>query len=175
MFAPAFATGIAVFACGLFAQAGYAKLKQPDAYRQPLQEYLGIRALPAWAPRAVGGLELAAAFAVVLPATRGLGAIACVSLLLCYAVAMAMQVRQGRVDLRCGCSGPASETRVSPALVVRNVMAALPCVVLVFIAGAPVPAPALLIGAALGVVLLLTYLSGDQMIANRQRLQGWAA
>ena len=55
MFAPAFAMGIAVFACGLFAQAGYAKLKQPDAYRQPLQEYLGIRALPAWAPRAVGG------------------------------------------------------------------------------------------------------------------------
>lgn len=175
MFAPAFATGIAVFACGLFAQAGYAKLKQPGAYRQPLQEYLGIRALPAWAPRAVGGLELAAAFAVALPATRGLGAIVCASLLLCYAIAMAMQVRQGRVDLRCGCSGPASDTRVSPALVIRNVMAALPCLGLVFVAGAPVPAPAVLIGAALGVVLLLTYLSGDQIIANRQRLQGWAA
>ena len=175
MFAPAFAMGIAVFACGLFAQAGYAKLRQPDAYRQPLEQYLGIRTLPAWAPRAVGGLELAAALAVLLPATRALGAIACVSLLLCYAVAMAMQVRQGRVDLRCGCSGPASDTRVSPSLVVRNVMAALPCIALVFVAGAPVPAPALLIGAALGVVLLLTYLSGDQMIANRQRLKGWAA
>jgi len=175
VYAPVFATAIAVFAFALFAQAGLAKVRQPEAYRQPLSEYLGGVVLGAWAPRVIGGLELLAAVAVVLPATRASGGVLCGALLLLYAVAMARLVLRGRVDVRCGCSGPAAETRIAPELIARNLVAALPCASLVLVANAPVTTPALLTGTALGVVLVLAYLSGDQVIANRQRLQGWAS
>ena len=94
-------------------------------------------------------------------------------MLLAYALVMWRQTRLGRRDLRCGCSGPAAETRVSSELVVRNVVVAVPVLSLALAAPLQASWALALMGMAWGLVLLLLYVATDQIIANRQRMAGW--
>lgn len=79
----------------------------------------------AWAGRLVPALAAAEALvvaALLLPATRPLGAAAAAALLLGYAAAMALAMRAGRSTIDCGCGGPPQ--RLSVALLVRNALLA---------------------------------------------------
>ena len=53
-----------------------------------------------------------------------LGAIGAVSLLCLYAAAMLIHLGRGRIDLDCGCGGPAGRRKISAYLVLRNMVLA---------------------------------------------------
>ena len=84
------------------------------------------------------------------------------------------QIQVGRKDLRCGCSGPAAETRIGPELVLRNLLVAAPLLGVASLSPSLNSWVGISLGTALGLFLVLIYLSTDQIIANRQRLVGWS-
>lgn len=166
--------GIAVFIGIIFFHAGYSKFRHPADYVDIMAAYLG-RPVMIGAVTATGIVEMAMAALVVVPNTRSIGALACSVLLISYGLFMWRQIQAGRRDLRCGCSGPAAETRIGPELVVRNLLLAFPLLGLAFLNPEIMSWAAVFLGLAFGLFLLMIYLSSDQVIANRQRLPGWSA
>ena len=167
------AHAVALFGCALFIQAGFSKLRRPAAYEQVVSAYLR-RPVGSWPVRIIGVIEVDAALACLLPPLRPAGAAACALLLLGYAILMAREVAAGHRTLRCGCAGPASEVRVSYALVARNAVIALP---LIGLAATSTPSEfmfnsALMLAMPLTAVLLLSYVTVEGLIANRQRWRG---
>jgi hypothetical protein len=78
-------------------------------------------------------VEIAVVPLVCLGATRSLGALTAATLLLTYAVGIAINLMRGRTRIDCGCLGPRHRQRISSALLLRNgvlagiaVVAALP-------------------------------------------------
>lgn len=114
----------------LLASSAAHKLRDPARFRAVLAAYdlLPAAAVVAAAP----GLALAEAALAALLASgiaTAVAAMATAGLMLLYAAALHANVRRGRTDLDCGCTGPASSLPVSPVLVARNVVlaaAALP-------------------------------------------------
>lgn len=174
MFSAVFVAGIAVFSAVVFGHAGYAKLRGPDDYRTIMATYLG-RPVGERLVQAVGLVEMASGLMILVPMTRVWGSLGCGVLLLTYGAMMWRQTQLGRRDLRCGCSGPAADTRVSSELVARNVVVAVPVLSLALAAPLEASWPLALLGFAVGVFLLFAYLATDQIIANRQRVSGWAS
>lgn len=172
MFKAVFIAGIAVFTAVIFAHAGFSKLRNPGDYRDIMATYLN-RPIAPWMVLWVGAVELVLGLMVLMPAARVWAALGCGALLLAYALVMWRQTRLGRRDLRCGCSGPAAETRVSSELVARNVVVAVPVLSLALAAPLQASWVLALMGMAWGLVLLLLYVATDQIIANRQRMAGW--
>ena len=172
MFKAVFIAGITVFTAVIFGQAGFSKLRNPRDYRDIMATYLNCPIAP-WMVLSVGAFELVLGLAVMIPATRVWAALGCGALLLAYALFMWRQTRLGRRDLRCGCSGPAAETRVSSELVVRNVVVAVPVLSLALAAPLQASWALAVMGMAWGLGLLLLYVATDQIIANRQRMAGW--
>ncbi len=164
---------IALFAGLIFFHAGYSKFRHSADYIDIMAAYLG-RPVKRWTVTTVGTTEMVLALALLVPATRSIAALGCSFLLVMYAGFMWRQIQLGRKDLRCGCSGPAAETRIGPELVLRNLLVAAP---LLGVAAQPPSLNSMVIislGTALGLFLVLIYLSTDQIIANRQRLVGWS-
>ena len=174
MVSSVFTVGIAIFTSVIFAHAGYAKLRGPTAYRDIMTTHLG-RPVGPWLIVLVGLFEVASALMVLMPVTRQAGAMSCGVLLLFYGLLMWRQVQLGRRDLRCGCSGPAADTRVSGELVARNTVIAIPVLSLAVAGPIELSGPLALLGMGLGGFLLALYLAADQIIANRQRLSGWSS
>jgi len=85
---------------------------------------------------------------------------------------MMRQVLQGQVDLKCGCSGPAAETRVSVALVIRNLVVAGVLLLTSLIVATPVGISGWSVGVAMALLLGLCYAATDQLIANQQHMAG---
>jgi Methylamine utilisation protein MauE len=117
----------------LFLSAALHKLAAPGAFRAALVEY---RLLPgsttAAASWALVALEIAAAGALVAPATVRLGVALATGLLVIYTAAIAVNLARGRRDLDCGCAGPAHRQPIGVGLIVRNAVlagAALLCLV----------------------------------------------
>jgi len=165
------ATGICCFAAALFAQAGWGKLTKPAAYVETVAAYTGRPATASWVV-AIGVSELLLALALLLPASRMWGVAAGGLLLSMYAVAMMRQVLQGQVDLKCGCSGPAAETRVSVALVIRNLVVAGVLLLTSLMVATPVGISGWSVGVAMALLLGLCYAATDQLIANQQHMAG---
>ena len=69
-------------------------------------------------------LELLAACALPVPATRALGAGVAAALLCAYAAAIGINLRRGRTAIDCGCVGFGRRQRIHRGLVVRNVLLA---------------------------------------------------
>ena len=164
---------IAVFTCAIFFHAGYSKFRHSADYIDIMAAYLG-RPVKAWTVTAVGTAEMALALLLLVPATGSIAALCCSFLLVMYARFMWRQIQVGRKDLRCGCSGPAAETRIGPELVLRNLLVAVPLVVVASLSPSLSSWIGISLGTALGLFLVLIYLSADQIIANRQRLVGWS-
>lgn len=165
--------GFSVFVGIIFFHAGYSKLRHPGDYLDIMAAYLG-RPVMTGAVKAAGVVEVAMAALVIVPNTRSIGALGCSFLLIVYALFMWRQIQAGRRDLRCGCSGPAAETRIGPELVVRNLVVALPLLGLAFLNPEMMSWAAVFLALAFGVFSLMIYLSSDQVIANQQRLLGWS-
>ncbi|MDG0992865.1 MAG: MauE/DoxX family redox-associated membrane protein [Luminiphilus sp.] len=164
---------IAVFACVIFFHAGYSKCRHSADYIDIMAVYLG-RPVKGWAVTAVGTTEMALALLLLVPATGPIAALCCSFLLVMYAGFMWRQIQVGRKDLRCGCSGPAAETRIGPELVLRNLLVAAPLLGMASLSPSLNSWVGISLGIALGLFLVLIYLSTDQIIANRQRLVGWS-
>ena len=161
------AGAISFFMAALFAHAGTSKWRSPKAYQETVAAVLGS-ARSASGVRLIATVEIAVAALVLLPLSRGVGLLASGAILIAYAGAMGWQLRRGNVNLRCGCGGPGSDTRISPELVWRNVLLAAGA----FWAAAGVlpgrlETTAVAIG--LSLVLLCVYAAIDQVIQNRQR------
>lgn len=164
---------IAVFACVIFFHAGYSKFRHSIDYIDIMAAYLG-RPVKSWTVTAVGTTEMALALLLLVPATSAMAALGCSFLLVMYAGFMWRQIQAGRKDLRCGCSGPAAETRIGPELVVRNLLVAAPLLGVASLSPSLNSWAFISLGSAFGLFLVLIYLSTDQIIANRQRLAGWS-
>ena len=106
----------------VFAMAAFAKLRS-------LEEFVGVvhnyRTLPEFLVRPIAyglpQLEAAIALALLLEPTRSAGAILAAALLALFALAMALNLARGRVEIDCGCFAAALRQRISWALVGRNV------------------------------------------------------
>lgn len=167
-----FSLAIALFTLALLVQAGLSKLQKPSYYLETVSAYAGVE-VGNTVVRGIGVIEIVIALLVVIPETRSAGGLAAGALMLVYAAAMGRQLAAGRRDLRCGCSGPAAETRVGGELVIRNLILSLPMIALGWGVHRLGSLPELLVGVAFGGLLVLSYAATDQLIANRQKLRGW--
>jgi len=81
---------------------------------------------------------------------------------------MAYQLRWGEANLRCGCSGPASDTRIGSELVLRNLLLAGAAL---WASSTAIAREANGLGLAVGLalVILVVYAALDQWVQNRQR------
>ena len=107
----------------VFAMAAFAKLRALDEFVGVVHNY---RILPERLARPVAyalpPLEAAIAVALLLEATRRAGAVAAAGLLALFALAMAVNLARGRVEIDCGCFAATLRQRISWALVGRNLV-----------------------------------------------------
>jgi len=75
--------------------------------------------------RGVPLLESAIALGLLGSASRRIACTGGALLLLCYAAAMAVNLRRGRRDIACGCGGPDERRPIAPFMVWRNGLLAL--------------------------------------------------
>jgi uncharacterized membrane protein YphA (DoxX/SURF4 family) len=109
----------------LFAAAAVHKLRHVASFRATLEGYALLPAqwiVPAGA--AVIVAELGIAIGLCLPPLSVSAALAAAALLAVYGAAIAINLRRGRRDIDCGCTGPARRQPIHPVLVARNAMLA---------------------------------------------------
>jgi len=174
MLAAVAASAVSMFIAVLFIHAGISKWLSPEAYRETVAAVLGERrAIPA--VRLIAGVEIAISVIVLLPISRGLGLIAAGALLAAYAGVMLNQLKKGNANLRCGCSGPSSDTRISSELIWRNLLLA-GCASWATTGVVLGQLEAIAVAVGLSLVLGFVYAAVDQLIQNRQRwLRGVSA
>jgi hypothetical protein len=116
----------------LMATAASHKLRDLARFRETLAGYelLPGAVVGSVAP-AVAALEAMLAVALLSGVALTTAGVVTALLLLTYAAAISINVRRGRVDIDCGCMGPASRVPLSPALVVRNLLLASAAVLVV--------------------------------------------
>lgn len=124
---PVISWTIALSLATLFAAAARHKLSDPERFREVVRNYKLLQ--DAWVSLSAAiliALEVSAAVLVLLAATRPIGAQLSAGLLASYAVAMAINLRRGRLNLDCGCVGVGRRQPVRWWMVGRNAaMAAL--------------------------------------------------
>ena len=167
------ATGVAWFLAWLFGTAAFHKVRNIEFYQRLMGTYLNDSPVDSVFVRLVAALELGLSLAMLLPQSRWAGLAAAALALIAYACLMGLQLARGRADMKCGCAGPASDTTISPALVLRNVA----CAALALLAMSPtisVDSGLAGIGLALFVATFaaVTYLGSEQLIANAQQMAG---
>jgi len=165
--------GLAWFLAWLFAQAAIHKFRAPDDYRRLVAAYLGKSSISRFTIGLIAAVELTVAALLLLPMSREVGLVGSTLMLLAYSGLMGLQLARGRLDLQCGCAGPASTTNITPSLVFRNFI----CVSLALIAMAPATVVTTGLFSAglsifIAVFLMLIYLGSEQMISNAQQMAG---
>ncbi|MCP8466422.1 methylamine utilization protein MauE [Pseudomonas sp. ZM23] len=156
----------------LLASAASHKLRAPMRFARQVEDY-GL--LPAGlvgpVARTLPVVEGAVAFALLVPASRHVAALAATALILLYAGAIGINLWRGRRDMDCGCSGPGQMQPLRPVLLLRNAIIAA----LALIAACAPQAremgvfDAFVILAASAVALFL-YAAADGLLANHPRL-----
>lgn len=114
----------------LFAGAAVHKARDRTRFAAILADYEILPARLA-APAGLGLIvgEAGVALALLVPATRAVGALLAAALLLLYGAAIAINLARGRRTIDCGCGGAADQP-LSEALLLRNgvlVVVALVC------------------------------------------------
>lgn len=112
---------VATGAIGIvFARAIVEKASNFVVYTATLRDYRLIpQAIAPFAAVSLFAAEIATLFMLVLPETRGAGALCAIGLLTIYGLAMSLALAAGRQEIECGCGGEGQI--VSWALVARNV------------------------------------------------------
>jgi hypothetical protein len=124
------------------------------------------RAVPL-AARLVVALEALAVLLLIVPNARDWGAACALGLLVLFAVAMAVNIRRGRVEIDCGCFRTTHRQRLSWWLVGRNGALALAAAAL-WLPLSRAPMTFDYVQAALaGLALYLIYLGGSQIVLPR--------
>ena len=110
----------------LFATAAVHKLRDWPRFRGIVADY---RVVPQWfatpAAVAVVVLEVAAVALLSWPGLRPVGGLLAGSLLIAYAVGIAINLHRGRTTLDCGCVGAGRRSRIHRGMVVRNLLLAV--------------------------------------------------
>ncbi|PCE32419.1 MauE/DoxX family redox-associated membrane protein [Burkholderia ubonensis] len=119
---PVLATGAQAGTAIVVLLGAIAKGRRPAAFRQALGAYrLLPDALTAPAAWALPLAEALGAAALLFPATRTLGAIVLVALLLVFAAGLAINILRGHTDIDCGCSGFAATRSATQADAPRGI------------------------------------------------------
>ena len=165
---PIFINACALAISALLASAATHKVRAPGRFARQLADYqLLPAALVRPSARLIPLLELAIAFALLVPVSRGWAALAAASLLALYAAAIGINLWRGRRDIDCGCAGPDQAQPLRPVLLLRNsVLVALALLASV----APVVRDMTVfdgfVTLAAAAVALLIYAAADGLLAN---------
>jgi len=162
----------AVAVAVLLASAASHKLRAPMRFARQVEDYgLLPASLVGPVARVLPVIEGIIAFALLVPASRPVAALAATALILFYAGAIGINLWRGRRDIDCGCSGPGQMQPLRPVLLLRNaILAGLGLLA----ASSPQARElgvfdAFVILAASAVTLLL-YAAADSLLANHPRL-----
>jgi Methylamine utilisation protein MauE len=153
----------------IFALAAFHAMREWTVFGGIVEQY---RIAPRWlaliAARVLPPLELAAAVALVLPRASRVGALLGLCLMALFTVAITVNLVRGRVSIDCGCGG-ASGQKLSPGLVLRNLVVAFGLVV-AWVAPPQGSVDSMttvgVIGASLALIAL--YFAANQLMANLQ-------
>lgn len=165
---PIFIIASALAIAVLLASAATHKVRAPARFARQLADYqLLPDSLVRPVARLVPLLELAIAFALLLPVSRGWAALSAASLLALYAAAIGINLWRGRRDIDCGCAGPDQAQPLRPVLLLRNSV----LVVLALLASVtPIARDMTLfdgfVTVAAAAVALLIYAAADGLLAN---------
>ncbi|MVV48710.1 methylamine utilization protein MauE [Pseudomonas sp. PB120] len=165
---PIFIIASALAISVLLASAATHKLRAPARFAKQLADYqLLPDAVVRPVSRVIPVLELALAFALLVPVSRTCAALGAASLIALYAAAIGINLWRGRRDIDCGCAGPDQAQPLRPVLLLRNsvlvgvalLTSALPAVRdLGFFDG--------FVTVAASAVALLIYAAADGLLAN---------
>jgi len=165
---PIFIIASALAISVLLASAATHKLRAPARFAKQLADYqLLPDALVRPGARLIPLLELAIAFALLVPLSRGWAALSAASLIALYAAAIGINLWRGRRDIDCGCAGPDQAQPLRPLLLLRNsVLVALALLASV----APIARDMTVfdgfVTLASAAVALLIYAAADGLLAN---------
>lgn len=158
---------------GLWACAGLHKLRNAERFGGTLEAYAVLpHAVVSPMSRLIPMSELLLASGLLLPFSRQMSAATGALLLLIYATAIGINLRRGRRELDCGCSGFGREQRISPLLLVRNGLLALVSLGVAILPTAERPwrwMDACTVAAAV-LAIALIYLTAEQLTRTSQRL-----
>jgi len=155
-----------IFGVLLFGAAAFSKLRHFDEFVSIVARYLTMPlSVARIAAVMVLGLEILTVGLLCLPVAGHAGAVLAISLLLLFAVAMALALLRGETQLDCGCMSTALRQRVRWTLVVRNVLMALLFLPMLTRPDLPAEPLALMDGLAAGIVLFILYLATDVLVA----------
>jgi hypothetical protein len=165
---PIFIIASAIAIAVLLASAATHKVRAPARFAKQLADYqLLPEALVRPSARLIPLLELAIAFALLVPVSRSWAALAAAGLLALYAAAIGINLWRGRADIDCGCAGPDQAQPLRPVLLLRNsVLVALALLASV----APIARDMTVfdgfVTLASAAVALLIYAAADGLLAN---------
>jgi len=114
----------------VFTVAGVAKLRDHQSFRDAVVGFGVPRRFAASVAWALPVAELAAAGLLLWPATSWWGALAALALLALFSVGIAANLGSGRTP-ECHCFGQLHSEPVSVKMLIRNVLLAVPAVLLV--------------------------------------------
>ncbi|MBF4559813.1 methylamine utilization protein MauE [Pseudomonas sp. p50] len=118
---PIFIIASALAIAVLLASAATHKLRAPARFAKQLADYqLLPEALVRPSARVIPAVELAIAFALLVPVSRSWAALTAASLIALYAAAIGINLWRGRRDIDCGCAGPDQAQPLRPVLLLRN-------------------------------------------------------
>jgi len=167
------ALALRIFFTTLFARAAWHKLSQRPSFQAELSAY---KLLPDSLIRpAVYALASAEIFCILGLLFSNTAIVVAMTLLLIYAVAMAVNLWRGNRYIDCGCGGWLSPRKtLSWALVLRNLLLALLASICLFL---PLPADLsssnLLFALLIAFTLWLLYETIEQMMSNAQQYVHW--
>ncbi|MNT47762.1 Methylamine utilization protein MauE [compost metagenome] len=111
------------------------------------------------------------AFALLVPASRHVAALAAAALLAGYAGAISINLWRGRRDIDCGCAGPEQAQPIRPVLLARNaVLVSLALVASFAPHSRDLGVFDSFVVIASAAVALLVYAAADGLMANSPRL-----
>ncbi|MEJ2760627.1 MAG: MauE/DoxX family redox-associated membrane protein [Gammaproteobacteria bacterium] len=163
---------LVLFFLWLLAGAAAHKLLHPGYYSGLVRSHVSSgETAAAVLVRLIAAGEAALAVSLIVPPARTAAFLATALLLAAYALAILRQLAAGKKDMRCGCAGPASDLRISPALVARNCL----LVALALVGGVPatggMTAVQAVIAGIMGLFLITVYLCSEQLLHNAQQLR----
>jgi hypothetical protein len=158
----------------IFGASGAMKLRDLELFEGSLANY---QLAPMWLEKPLAYsfpiLECAASIGLLIGSTRTLAATASLTLLAIFTGAIAINLARGRVDIDCGCFGPALRQKLSGSLLWRNLFLMLIATIVVL----PQTGRALgaldIVTIAMGAAtLVILYASANIAIGNAPKMRG---
>lgn len=122
---PAISMALSVSLAALFAASAAHKARDYSEFAGVVRDYrVAPDALAPLVSRIVIASEAMIAIGLLVPASRAVAAFFGAGLFLVYGVAIAVNLARGRTEIDCGCSFGGTSERLTPVLIVRNLILA---------------------------------------------------